>query len=193
MSKLFIKSIIQHGGDLTDSDRVVILNTASKHINKKMKIIEYDYRIKLKLPELPIDNWDCLPKKVGIQTYAQIDGPLKGRIPIYTKTNLNIPTPTISTVTAGIPVTPFGPVVGVPALSINPFGNINSLDERIDKARKYLEILNELSTQLDNLKNRTIEKKDVSTKYFEFVDLNEVEPIEEFERYFKSKEKYSNL
>ena len=45
MSKLFINTIIQYGGELSDSDKVTILNVASKHINKKMKILEYTYGI----------------------------------------------------------------------------------------------------------------------------------------------------
>ena len=91
MSKLFIKTIAQYGGTYTDSqNKVVILNTASKYINKKMKILEYKHGIKLKLSELQTDNWDSIPKSVGMQTFVNIDGPYKGRIPIYTKTNINI-------------------------------------------------------------------------------------------------------
>ena len=52
MSKLFINTIIQHGGDLSTSDQVAVLNVIAKHINKKMKIIEYKYKIQLKFEKL---------------------------------------------------------------------------------------------------------------------------------------------
>lgn len=193
MSKLFINTILQYGGEPNSSEKVVILNTISKHINKKMKILEYKHKIKLKLSQLPIDNWDSLPKSVGIQTFAKIDGPLKGQIPIYTKTNLNIPTPSISSVTAGVPITPFGPVVGVPALAINPFGVANSFDERVNRANKYLEIITQIDEQLDNLEKGLIDKSKVDTKYFEFVDLDEPDPIDDFKELFGVKEGYSEL
>lgn len=193
MSKLFINTIVQYGGDLTNNEKVVILNTVSKHINKKMKILEYKYGIKLKLSELPTDNWECLPKSVGIQTFAQIDGPLKGQIPIYTKANLNIPTPSISPVTAGVPITPFGPVVGVPAVAINPFGDANTFDERANRANKYLEIIAQIDNQLSNLESGLIDKSKVDKKYFEFLDLDEPDPIDDFKKLFGVKEGYSKL
>lgn len=194
MSKLFMKSIIQYGGEPSESEKIVVLNTISKSINKKMKNLEYNYKIKLKLSELPVDNWDCLPKNVGFQTFAQIDGPIKGRVPIYTKTSLNIPTPTISTVTAGVPITSFGPVIGVPAISINPFGNSNNLNDRINIASKYLDIISKITNQLEELKTGSIKKSDVDTQYFEFVDLdvNEDE-FEKFKQKYIWKEGYSNL
>lgn len=197
MSNLFIKTIVQYGGNLTESEKVVMLNTISKYINKKMKILEYKYGIKLKLSNLPIDNWDILPKSVAINTFANIDGPLKGQIPIYTKANLNIPTPTISPVTVGVPVGV--PVVGVtgvhsmtgiasvPGLSINPFGNANNLEERIQNASKYFDIITDIDNQLDELKNGSIEKKKVDTKYFEFVDLEEPELTDELNNLLEKK------
>lgn len=190
MSKLFINTIVQYGGNLTNNEKVVILNAVSKHINKKMKILEHKHGIKLKLSELPLDNWDCLPKTVGIQTFAQIDGPFKGQIPIYTKTNIDIPTPTISTVTTGVPITPFGPVVGVPAVAINPFSNANSFDERANRANKYLEIITQIDDQLENLKEGKIDKSNINTKYFSFLDLDEPDPIDEFKELFGFNEKY---
>jgi hypothetical protein len=181
MSKLFINTFVQQGGNLSDSDAVVILNTISKHINKKMKILEYKYGIDLKLERLPEDNWDSIPKKIGIQTIAQIDGPLKGQLPVYTNVDFQIPTPTISTVTTGVPVTPFGPVIGVPTIAINPFGNPNSLEDRNKKALKYLEIIKSIESQLEKLKNGLIEKKDVDTTYFTFVDLEEPDTLASLE------------
>lgn len=193
MSNLFINTIVQYGKELNNNDKVVTLNAVSKYINKKMKILEYKYGIKLKLSQLPTDNWDCLPKNVGIQTFAQIDGPLKGQIPIYTKTNLNIPTPSISTVTAGVPITPFGPVVGVPALAINPFGDANTFDERAIRAEKYFEIIMYIDEQLDNLQKGLIDKSKVDTKYFEFLDLDEPEPIDGIKELFNFNGRYSQL
>jgi len=165
------------------------------HTNqRKMKNLEYNYKIKLKFPELPIDNWDCLPKNVGIQTFAQIDGPIKGKIPMYTKTSLNIPTPTISTVTAGVPITPFGPVIGVPAISINPFGNSNNINDRINIASKYLDLISNITNQLEELKNGSINKSDINTQYFEFVDLDiDDDEFEKFKQKYIVKEGYSRL
>lgn len=180
MSKLFINTIVQYGGNLTNNEKVVILNAVSKHVNKKMKILEYKYGIKLKLSELPLDNSDCLPKSVGIQTFAQIDGPIKGQIPIYTKANINIPTPSISAVTAGVPITPFGPFVGVPAVAINPFGNTSTINERANRANEYLQIILGIDKELDDLKNGLIDKSKINTKYFEFLDLDEPDPIDDF-------------
>lgn len=176
MSNLFINTIVQHGGAPSQSEKVVILNTISKHINKKMKLLEYKYRIKLKLSELPLDNWDCLPKSVGIQSFATIDGPIKGKIPFYTKTNINIPTPQITPITTAVPITPFGPVVGVSGMAINPFGNANTLEERINRAAKYLDIIISIDTELEKLNNGMIEKSKIDKKYFDFVDLDLDEP-----------------
>ena len=187
MNKLFINTIIQHGGKPTDSEKVVILNTVSKYINKKMRVLEYKYAIKLKLSELPTDNWDIIPRSVGLQTYANIDGPLKGRIPIYTKTSINIPTPQITPVTAAVPLTPLGPigpVAGVQGLAVNPFGNPNTLEERINMAAKYLQIIGEIEDQQEQYKNELIEKSQVNKKYFDFIDIDEPDPIGDLSEIF---------
>lgn len=173
MSKLFIDTIVQYGGVPTDSDAVVLLNNISKAINKKMKILEYKYGINFKLSKLPEDNWDTIPKKVAIQTVAEIDGPLKGNIPLYTNVDFHIPTPTVEAVTTGIPITPFGPVLGVPSLAINPFGNADNLKERNKKAFERLKLLKKIESQLEELKAGKIKKKDVDTTCFTFVDLEE--------------------
>ena len=194
MSKLFIKKIIQSGGNLSDSEAVKVLNTVSKHINKKMKIFEYRYGIDFKLGRLPEDNWDCVPKRVAVQTIAQVDGPLRGQIPIYTNIDFQIPTPTIGTVTTGVPITPFGPVIGVPTLAINPFGNPNTLEDRNKKALKYIEIIKGVESQLEKLKNKLIEKKDVDTTYFNFIDLEEPDTLASLEDMLgKSRSYYSSL
>jgi hypothetical protein len=187
MSKLFINTIIQHGGKYNDSEKVVILNTASKYINKKMRILEYKYAIKLKLSQLPTDNWDSVPRSIGLQTFANIDGPLKGKIPIYTKTSINIPTPQITPITTAVPISPLGPlgpVIGVPGLAINPFGNADTIDERINRASTYLNVIREIDTQLEQLKNGTIEKSKVDKKYFDFVDIDEPDPIDDLMDFF---------
>ena len=194
MSKLFIKKIIQRGGNLSDTEAVNVLNTVSKNINKKMKILEYKYGIDFKLGRLPEDNWDCVPKRIAVQTVAQVDGPLRGQIPIYTNVNFQIPTPTIGAVTTGVPITPFGPVIGVPTLAINPFGNPNSLEDRNKKALKYLEIIKNIESQLAKLKNGEIEKKNIDVTYFSFVDLEEPETLASLEDMIgKSRSYYSNL
>ncbi len=180
MSKLFINTIIQHGGDLSDADKVAVLNIAAKKINKKMKIMEYEYGIEIKIPRLPESNRDCLPKKIAVQGIAQFDGPFKGQIPYYTNTEISIPTPTISAVTTGIPLSPFGPVVGVPSLAINPFGNSNSLEDRIKKANETLEKIIELGKKLDT--GVKIEDSDPLKKCFDYVDLEEPDFSEEIEK-----------
>jgi hypothetical protein len=182
MNKLFINTIIQYGGKQSNSEKVVILNTISKYINKKMRILEYKYIIKLKLSVLPTDNWDSIPKSIGLQTFANIDGPFKGRIPIYTKTNINIPTPVITPIITPVPLTPLGPigpVVGVPGFATNPFGKSDTIDERINRAEKYLDIIREIDTQLEQLKNGDITKSEVNKKYFDFIDVDEPDPIDD--------------
>jgi hypothetical protein len=185
MSELFIKTIIQHGGDLSEPDKVAILNIAAKKINKKMKIMEYKYGIQLKLSRLPESNNDCLPKKIGIYGMAQIDGPFRGQIPYYTNTKISIPTPTISTVSTGIPLSPFGPVIGVPSLAINPFGNSNKLEDRIKKANETLEKLIELGNKLGS--GTRIEDLDPLKKYFDYIDLEEPDFTEEIEKILNKK------
>lgn len=187
MSKLFVKTINQYGGDLSDSDAVVILNTVCKFINKKIRILEYKYSIKVNLKPLPEDNNDCLPRNVAIQGIAQIDGPLKGQIPFYTKVNLEIPTPTITPVTAPVPISPIGPFIGVPSLAINPFGNTNSLEQRNKNALKYLEIIKNIGEQLEQVNSGTLLKDSVDKKYFEFIDLDEPDPIDEIEKLLSKK------
>lgn len=185
MSKLFVDTIIQHGGDLSDADKVSVLNIASKAINKKMKILEYKYGIQLKLEKLPESNADCLPKKLGIMGVAQIDGPLRGQIPYYTTTQISIPTPTLSTVTTGVPISPFGPIVGVPTLAVNPFGNLNRLDDRIKKATETLETLVKLNEKLET--GVKIEDSDPLKKCFTYVDLEEPETFEEIKKILEKK------
>lgn len=185
MSKLFIDTIIQHGGSLSDADKVSVLNIASKAINKKMKILEYKYGIQLKLEKLPESNNDCLPKKLGIMGVAQIDGPFKGQIPYYTTTQLSIPTPTLSTVTTGVPLSPYGPIIGVPTLGINPFGNLNRLDDRIKKATETLDTLVKLNEKLET--GDKIENSDPLKKYFTYVDLEEPETFEEIKKILEKK------
>ena len=171
MSKLFLNTIVQYGGKLSNSDKITILNAVSKHINKKIKIIEYKYGIKIKLDPLSVDNSDIMPKNILIDSFAKIDTNLKGNIPIYTNAKVSLPTPTISTVTAGIPLTPIGPFLGVPAIGINPFGNTNTIDDKNNKAIKYIEILKSIENELEKFKNGLIEKKNIDTTYFEFIDL----------------------
>ena len=185
MSKLFINTIIQHGGDLSTSDQVAVLNVIAKHINKKMKIIEYKYKIQLKFEKLPENNNDCLPKKIGIQGIAQFNGPISGQIPYYTNTEITIPSPTISQVTTGIPLTPFGPIIGVPSLAINPFGNFNKLEERIKKANENLKIIIELNTKLE--KGDKIDNSDPLKKYFDYVDLDESDVLDEISKILDKK------
>jgi len=177
MSKSFINTIIQNGGELSDSKKVEALNIISKVINKKMKIIEYKYGIQLKLNKLPESNADCIPKKIGIQSFAQINGPFRGQIPLYTTTE--IPMPSISNVTTGVPLTPFGPFIGVQGLAINPFGTTaDKLDERLKKAdetlTKLLEIRNELEKNIaEGKKCNDIDNKEEIKKYFDCIDLED--------------------
>lgn len=189
MSKLFVDTIIQHGGDLSNADKVSVLNVASKAINKKMKILEYKYGIQLKLEKLPESNNDCLPKKLGIMGVAQIDSPLRGQIPYYTTTQISIPTPTLSTVTSGIPITPYGPIIGVPTLAVNPYGNLNRLDDRIKNATEILETLIKLNEKLEKSKESgiKIEDSDPLKKYFTYLDLDEPETFEEIKKILENK------
>lgn len=179
MSKLFIDTIIQHSGDLTEKDKIAILNIVSKHINKKMKILEYKYGIQLKFAKLPENNYDCAKKKIGFQTVAQITGPVKGEIPFYTTREISVPTPTVSAITTGIPLNPYGqyglynPVVGVPGLAINPFGsNSNKLEDRLKRANELILKLKQIENKLKNTECKDISNSDSVKKYFDCVDLD---------------------
>lgn len=161
MSKSFINVILQKGngnenGKLCKADKVKALNEISKAINNKMKKLEYEYKIKFKLNKLPESNEDCIPKRIGIQSFAQINGPIRGQIPIYTTAEIAMPS--ISTVDMGVPLTPFGPFVGVQGLAINPFGTTaDRLNERIKKAQdtieKVIEIKKAFEDKLPNNNN----------------------------------------
>jgi hypothetical protein len=178
MSNLFIDTIIQHGGKLSDSDKVTTLNIIAKHINKKIKIIEYKYGVQIKLPKLSENNSDCLPRKIGIQTFAQIEGPIRGQIPIYTTTEVAVPTQ-LTAVTTAYPITPYGPYVGIPGLAINPFGQASDrLEDRIKKAEETLERIKKISEKLEKLKTSGKECKDIKDsdsikKYINCIDLDE--------------------
>lgn len=189
MSKLFIDTIIQHGGDLSNKDKVLVLNIVAKHINKKMKIMEYKYKIKLKLDRLPENNSDCVPKSIGIQSIAHINGPIKGQIPFYTTTQIAIPTPTVSAVNTITPLTPFGPIVNMPSLAVNPFGNSCNLNDRIKNTNEIIEIMKKITLQLDKLASGDIEEKDLDKKYFEFINLDDDEDkiIEEIDKILNKK------
>jgi hypothetical protein len=169
MSKLFLNTIIQHAGTISDRDAVTILNVVFKHINKKMKKIEQEHRIKFKLTQLPENNSDCIPMTVGLNTMVQVDGPLKGQIPMYT--NVNIQLPTIEPVTTFVPtLNPFVPVVPVPGIEINPFGNTHSIKDRNKIGLKYLNIIKNIESSLIDLKNGKINKSQIDKQYFTFVD-----------------------
>lgn len=182
MSKLFIDTIIQYGGKLTEAQKLPILDLVAKYINKKMKILEYKYAIQLKIPKLPEKNSDCIQRKIMIPTVTQINSNIHGQLPFYTTAQIALPTPTISTVISGVPLTPYGPIVGVPSLAINPFGSsTNSLDDRIKKAEETLKILIKIDTELkkahpckfdDSMKISESDKLELK-KYFDYVDLIE--------------------
>jgi hypothetical protein len=175
MSKSFINTIFQEGGELTKSEKVKALNEISKAINKKMKIIEFDYAIKLKLNKLPENNDDCIPKRIGIQSFAQINGPIKGQIPFYTTTEIAMPS--FSSVSTGYPLTPFGPFIGVQGLAINPFGTTaDRLDDRLKKAKETLTKIIEIRTELEIIKGEgksCADSKESVKKYFDCVDLED--------------------
>lgn len=178
MSKSFINTFLQEGGELTKSEKVKALNEISKAINKKMNIIEFDYAIKLKLNKLPEINDDCIPKRIGIQSFAQITGPIKGQIPFYTTTEIPMPSmPSISTVSTGFPLTPFGPFIGVQGLAINPFGTTaDRLDDRLKKAKETLTKIIEIRTELEIIKGEgktCADSKESVKKYFDCVDLED--------------------
>lgn len=172
MDKLFIKTLVQHGGDLSNNDKVVILNTISKHINKKMKRLEYEFAIKLKLQPLPTNNWDCIPMTFGMNTMVQVNGNLQGQIPMYANVEVAMPPrPTITPVIRSVPLTPYGfPAIGVPALAVNPFGSANTMDERIARANKYLDIIQQIQTELSA---DPLDETKVDKKYFDFIDLGD--------------------
>lgn len=171
MSKSFINSIFQEGGELTKSEKVKALDEISKAINKKMKIIEHNLFIKLKLNKLPESNNDCIPKKIGIQSFAQISGPFNGQIPFYTTAEMPTYSPAIVGMGMGVGVgvglgfplnqygqygqlSPFGPFVGVQGLAINPFGTTaDKLDERLKKAKETLTTIINIRNEFTRLKD----------------------------------------
>ncbi len=169
MSKLFLNTIIQHAGTISDRDAVTILNVVFKHINKKMKKIEQEHRIKFKLTQLSENNSDCIPITMGLNTMVQVDGSLKGQIPMYT--NVNIQLPTIEHVTTFVStLNPFVHVVPVPGIGINPFGNTHSIKDRNKIGLKYLNIIKNVESSLIDLKNGKINKSQIDKQYFTFVD-----------------------
>jgi len=212
MSKLFINTITQHGGKLSKNDEITILNSISKHINKKFKILEYTCGIKIKLEPLQQDNSIGLPTNIIVSTTAQINGPIKGTIPINTAIPFSIPTPTIIPVTTGVSINPFGSVLGVPALAINPYdnyslgnyssgnyssgnyslgnyssgnyssGNYSSIEDKIKKAKKYFDIYLSISSQFEDFNIGKIKKDEIDTTYFDFVDLEDPGPIDGLEK-----------
>lgn len=166
MSKSFINSIFQEGGELTKSEKVKALDEISKAINKKMKIIEHNLPIKLKLNKLPESNNDCIPKKIGIQSFAQISGPFNGQIPFYTTAEMPTYSPAIVGMGVGLgfplnqygqygQLSPFGPFVGVQGLAINPFGTTaDKLDERLKKAKETLTTIINIRNEFTKLKDK---------------------------------------
>lgn len=182
MSVLFLEKIIENEEKLSKSEKVMILNIISKHINKKMKILEYKYGIELKLKRLPEDNSDCIPRTMGLQTFAQIEGPIRGSIPIYTNTQINIPSPTFSNITTPVPITPYGPIIGVNSIGINPFGNVVTLDKRIEIAAETLIKIKNIDIELGKLVNKEIKENSVDKTYFKFIDLDEPETYEEIKK-----------
>lgn len=172
MSKSFINSIFQEGGELSKEEKVKALDEISKAINKKMKIIEYEFKIKLKFNKLSESNDDCIPKKIGIQSFAQINGPIKGQIPFYTTAEIAMPS--YFPMTAGVPLTPFGPFVGIQGLAINPYGTTaDKLDERLKKAKETLTKIIEIRSELETLKAEDKPCTDSKSKYFDCIDLKE--------------------
>jgi hypothetical protein len=80
------------------------------------------------------------------------------------------------------PMNPMNPMIGVPGLAINPFGNQSSLEQRNKNALKYLGIIKTITEQLEQVNSSTLTKDSVDKTYFEFVDLEETDPIEELEK-----------
>lgn len=184
MSNLFINSIIQGGSSVSNEEKVKILDLVSKQINKKIKNLEYKHGVKFKFAKLPESNLDCIPRKIGIQTFAQVEGPYRGQIPIYTTAEIAMPVQVpvqvqvpVSVPYLGIPISSYGfnqAYMGVPGFAISPFGQSTStLEDRIKKAKETLEIIIKITEKLKNKKCGDIAQTDSVKKYFDCVDLTE--------------------
>lgn len=169
MSKIFIKTIAQYGaGDELDS-KITALNEFSKAINGKIKKYEKIYDIEITLDPLPTNNFDCSPTSVPIETMAIIDGPIKGVIPIYTNVDIELPTPKIVPTVTPVALSPYGPVLGVPGVGIDPFGSSSdSFDDKLKLAKSYVKILQKICSQLNGVIDGVIDLYDVDKKHFKF-------------------------
>jgi hypothetical protein len=171
MSKIFLKTIIQYGGEYSLEDKITILNEICKVINKKIKKYEEHFGIDIDLKPLSENNFDCSPASVPMQGVAVIDGPIKGEIPYYTNVEIDIPVPQIVQTITPVPLTPFGPVIGVPGIGVNPFGSSsNSYENRLQICIKYLRIIQKICNELNQVITGTgIKTLDSVDKcYFEF-------------------------
>lgn len=174
MSKLFIENINQYGSGLTRNEVITILNDISKQINKKFKNLEHNHKIKIKLEPLPVSNNDAMPRNIAITTMVNVKGPLRGSFPIQTVVPVSMPVPTIVPAVSGVPLSPFGPVLGVPGYAINPFGSHSSVKDKITKIKDYLDKYTKMKSDLEKLDKLGGPTRDsIDKTYFDFVDLTD--------------------
>lgn len=191
MEKLFINTIIQHGGISTNHELITALNIIFTQINNKMKKLEYKHAIKLKLPQLPTNNWDCIPMTVGVDTMIQVNGPLKGQIPMYMNTQIAIPTPVIAPVPVPVPmtaplITPGGLGMGVGmgvgmgmGMGLDFSSSATKIENRVKRAEEYLIIIAKIDSDLSS---PDLDKSKVDKKYFDFVDFGDEKSIDKLKK-----------
>ncbi len=173
MLNFFFKTIIQYGGNntLTNDDKITILNQICKAINVKIKKYNEHYEINIDLKDLPLNNWDCSPTSIPIQSVAVVDGPVKGVIPYYTNVEIDFAVPEIVPTITPVPLSPRGPIIGVPGIGvgINPFGSSsNSFKNKLNKCKKYIDILKQISTDLEDVIAGKKNINNICKDYFKF-------------------------
>ncbi len=132
----------------TGKETIKLLNEISDAVNRKMKKIETEQKIKFKLRPLQtnLSNSNGIP--VPVRTNVVLDGNLRGEVPIDTFINVS-------------PILTMGPYV------VDPSGP--QIQQIISNIKKYLEIIIITNRQFEMLANNEISKEQLVSDYFTFV------------------------
>jgi hypothetical protein len=132
----------------TGKETIKLLNEISDAVNRKMKKIETEQKIKFKLQPLPtnLSNSNGIP--VPVRTNIVLDGNLRGEVPVDTFINVS-------------PMLTMGPYI------VDPSGP--QIKQIVSNIKRYLEIIIVVNRQFEMLANNEITKEQLSSDYFTFV------------------------
>jgi len=132
--------------NISGDEKLKLINEISDAINRKIKSMEADYGIKIKLRPLSTNlRGPGIP--VTFTTTAQVNTGLRGSFPVDTVMN-------------------FSPVLAMGPYMFDPMGS--QLPQRIAQIKRYLEIIIVINKLFEMFKNGELTRDQMVYDYYEF-------------------------